>query len=61
VSAYYYLKIVRAMLLEEPEGSSATPTSAGVAIYLTLLAAALFAAGIVWDPLMRAAQHAAIR
>jgi NADH-quinone oxidoreductase subunit N len=60
VSAYYYLKIARAMLLEEPAVSStARPIAPGAAFYLTLLAAALFAAGIVWNPLVRAAEHAA--
>jgi NADH-quinone oxidoreductase subunit N len=62
VSAYYYLKIVRVMLLEEPEVSpeaTAPGMSAGVAFYLTLLAAALFAAGVVWNPLVRVAEQAA--
>jgi NADH-quinone oxidoreductase subunit N len=61
VSAYYYLRVARVMLLEEP--TNETPTSKGVspgaAFYLTLLAAALFAAGIVWNPLVRAAEAAA--
>ncbi len=61
VSAYYYLKVVRVMLLEEPAESAsvtARPTSPGAAFYLTLLAAALFALGVVWNPLVRAAEQA---
>jgi NADH-quinone oxidoreductase subunit N len=62
VSAYYYLKVARVMLLEEPAG---TPTEAsrstppGVAFYLTLLAGALLAAGVVWNPLVKVAEQAA--
>jgi NADH-quinone oxidoreductase subunit N len=62
VSAYYYLKVVRAMILEEPEGSPPVATggpSPAAAFYLVLLAAALFALGVLWDPLTRAAEHAA--
>jgi NADH-quinone oxidoreductase subunit N len=60
VSAYYYLKIARAMLLEEPAVlGTARPTGPGASFYLTILAAALIAAGIVWNPLVRAAEHAA--
>jgi NADH-quinone oxidoreductase subunit N len=61
VSAYYYLKVVGAMLLEEPDrGLRAVPSlSAGAALYLTLLAVALFAAFILWNPLIRVAEHAA--
>jgi NADH-quinone oxidoreductase subunit N len=61
VSAYYYLKIARAMLLEEP--ASAEPVRSGLSpaasLYLTLIAAALFAAGLVWNPLVQAAEQAA--
>jgi NADH-quinone oxidoreductase subunit N len=62
VSAYYYLKVVRAMLLDDPElppdatGVAATP---GAAFYLSLLAALLVAGGVFWNPLVRAAERAA--
>lgn len=60
VSAYYYLKVARAMLLEEPDGSSpAQRTQPGIVIYLGLLAAALFVLGIIWNPLVQAAERAA--
>jgi NADH-quinone oxidoreductase subunit N len=59
VSAYYYLKIVRAMLLEEAEPtvlaheetSAAGPTMAP-SLFLVALVAFLVAAGVMWDPLM---------
>lgn len=51
VSAYYYLKVVRAMLLEDPEGGS-VPSSVGSVVLLVALVAFLFAAGVVWDPLI---------
>ena len=49
------------MLLEEPTGAEieAPALSFGAAFYLSLLAAALFAVGIVWNPLIRAAEQAA--
>ena len=59
VSAYFYLKVVRAMVLESPDGAPATrPTGAAARAYLTLLAALLVALGVVWDPLTRAADKA---
>jgi NADH-quinone oxidoreductase subunit N len=59
VSAYYYLKVARVMLLEEPEGAStAQSTSPGVTIYLTLLVLFLFAAGIAWNPLAAMVERA---
>jgi NADH-quinone oxidoreductase subunit N len=58
VSAYYYLKIVRAMLLEDPEGG-ALPSSAGSVALLIALVAFLFAAGVVWDPLTGETMRAA--
>jgi NADH-quinone oxidoreductase subunit N len=61
VSAYYYLKVVRAMLLEEPvEGAKVeSRTSVGAALVLVALVAFLVAAGVVWDPLMNEAARAA--
>ena len=64
VSAYYYLKVVRAMLLEDPVGGPQT-NSPGAVLFLIALVAFLFAAGIVWDPLLnetlRAASAFAVR
>lgn len=50
-SAYYYLKVVRMMLLEEPQSAGPVIHSPVASLYLIVLAAALFAAGIVWNPL----------
>lgn len=58
-SAYYYLKVVRMMLLEEGVPGEPRATSPAAAFYLTFLAAALFLIGIIWNPLVRAAEHAA--
>jgi NADH-quinone oxidoreductase subunit N len=57
ISAYYYLRIARMMLLEEPDGPVQS-TSPGVTTYLALLAAALFAAGIAWNPLVALVERA---
>jgi NADH-quinone oxidoreductase subunit N len=59
VSAYYYLKIGRAMLLDEPTDPTPIKTSPAAASYLVVLTLALFALGILWNPLMDAAKHAA--
>ena len=60
VSAYYYLRVVRAMLLDEPEspGIAIPGLGAGAWLYLVGLAALLVAAGVVWNPLTTAATHA---
>lgn len=64
VSAYYYLKVARAMLLDEPVGEPQTNTPAA-ALFLIALVAFLVAAGVVWDPLtaetLRAASAFAVR
>lgn len=59
VSAYYYLKVVRAMLLEEPTDATPVRTSFAAALYLAALAFALLALGVLWDPLTGAAGVAA--
>ncbi len=65
VSAYYYLKVARAMLLEDalltapPEAHVADKTSVGAAIFLVALCAFLLAAGVVWEPLMAETLRAA--
>jgi NADH-quinone oxidoreductase subunit N len=51
VSAYYYLKVVRAMLLDEPDTVTPVPLSLPGALFLVALVAFLIAAGVVWDPL----------
>ena len=54
VSAYYYLKVVRAMLLDDPDVSVSREPQASVpaTLFLVVLMAFLLAAGVVWDPLM---------
>jgi NADH-quinone oxidoreductase subunit N len=60
VSAYYYLKVASAMLLEEPDGPAPRPGNApGAVVFLAVLGAFLFAAGVVWDPLMGETSRAA--
>lgn len=61
VSAYYYLKVAHAMLLDDAEKptSGEPKASAGAALFLVVLCAFLFAAGVVWDPLMSEAARAA--
>ena len=66
VSAYYYLKVVRMMVLEgEPSppvatgGLSATgKLSPAASTYLVVLAALLVALGVIWNPLTTAADRA---
>ncbi|HJZ89751.1 MAG TPA: NADH-quinone oxidoreductase subunit N [Gemmataceae bacterium] len=60
VSAGYYLKIVRAMTLEDPpEGAGPISVPAGGRVLVALLAGMVIAAGVLWDPLTRAADRAA--
>jgi NADH-quinone oxidoreductase subunit N len=60
VSAYYYLKVARMMLLEDPAPGTAVPgLSPAASFYLVALAAALFALGIVWNPLTELTERAA--
>lgn len=70
VSAYYYLKVVRIMLLDSPVEENASTASHGngsgglrigpfTAAYLVVLSTALVALGIVWNPLANAAVRAA--
>lgn len=61
LSAYYYLKVVREMVLEEPAipaGASAG-LGAGASAYLAGMAALVVALGVVWNPLTAAADRAA--
>lgn len=60
LSAYYYLRIVRAMLLEDDPNPEVTcSVGAKAAVYLTTLAALLLAAGIIWNPITTATDKAA--
>lgn len=53
VSAYYYLKVARAMLLDEPdEGGAPARCSPAAGLFLVALVAFLVAAGVVWEPLL---------
>jgi NADH-quinone oxidoreductase subunit N len=60
ISAGYYLRVVRAMTLDDPVGDP-TPirVPVGGRVLVALLAALVLAAGILWDPLTRAADRAA--
>ncbi len=62
VSAYYYLKIARAMLLDDAEEPVCREpqASANAGLFLVALCAFLFATGVVWDPLMSETAKAAI-
>jgi NADH-quinone oxidoreductase subunit N len=59
-SAYYYLKVVGAMLLDEPQ-SPAPAQGRGpmVEVFLLVLVAFLFAAFLEWDALMAETRRAA--
>ncbi|HEY1186513.1 MAG TPA: NADH-quinone oxidoreductase subunit N, partial [Gemmata sp.] len=60
VSAYYYLKVARAMLLDDPEaGTPPVKCSAGAGLLLVALVAVLVAGGVVWNPLMGETARAA--
>ena len=69
LSAYYYLRVVRAMLLESPGGDAAHANGTGTvtemkvgpfsSLYLSFLVFVLFFLGIVWNPLTNFAEQAA--
>jgi NADH-quinone oxidoreductase subunit N len=60
ISAGYYLKVVRAMTLDEPVGDGEPiRVPVGGQVLVALLAGLVLAAGILWDPLTRAAGQAA--
>ncbi|MDB5310023.1 MAG: nuoN 2 [Gemmataceae bacterium] len=81
ISAYYYLRVVRAMILDAPGSTVSSPKSGAVdpvpvspdlgpansgpatpyaaSVYLTVLAALLVAAGVVWNPITAATDRAA--
>ena len=57
VSAGYYLKIVRAMIFEEPDEASPISAPIGGQVLVSMLAVLVVAAGIFWDPLTRLADR----
>lgn len=61
VSAYFYLKVARAMLLDDAEESvgGAPKSGIGAVLFLVALVAYLFAAGVVWEPLSALTEAAA--
>ncbi|MCS6863989.1 MAG: NADH-quinone oxidoreductase subunit N [Gemmataceae bacterium] len=59
LSAYYYLRVARAMLLEEPTSPESLPTHPGIIILCGVLVVALIAAGVVWEPLIGVTNSAA--
>lgn len=58
-SAYYYLKIARAALLEDAPQSAPVRVSLLASVFLVGLVAALVFAGVVWEPLMGECARAA--
>jgi NADH-quinone oxidoreductase subunit N len=67
LSAVYYLKVIKVMILdktiEEVEGRPAVPLAipAGAAFYGTILAAMIFVIGIAWNPLAQASDEGVSR
>jgi NADH-quinone oxidoreductase subunit N len=60
ISAGYYLKVVRAMTLDDPVGDAGPiRVPVGGRVLVALLAGLVLAAGLLWDPLTRAAEQAA--
>lgn len=53
VSAGYYLKVLRTIMLEEPSDEAPIRLPIGGTLLVSLLAAMVVAAGILWDPLTR--------
>jgi NADH-quinone oxidoreductase subunit N len=62
VSLYYYLKVVKAMILERPEGRIVEgPTvfdSKSSLVFMTLLVVPNFVLGLFWEPVIRVAKQA---
>jgi len=59
LSAYYYLRIVREMLLEgDPTATTTAIRNPAASAYLTFMAAVLVALGVVWNPLVGATERA---
>jgi NADH-quinone oxidoreductase subunit N len=58
ISAGYYLRIVRTMVLDDAGDLPAIPVSLGTRVFVTLMAALIIVAGILWDPITRASRMA---
>ena len=60
ISAAYYLRILRIMVLDAPaEGAPTLKAGAGFSLYSVLLAGLVIVAGILWNPLVEAGRRAA--
>jgi NADH-quinone oxidoreductase subunit N len=59
ISAAYYLKILRVMVLDSPPEPEAPPlrTAAGTELFVSVLAGFVIAAGMLWNPLTKAASR----
>jgi NADH-quinone oxidoreductase subunit N len=53
VSAGYYLKILRAMMLDEPTEDGVLRVSIGGRLLVILLTGLVILGGILWDPITR--------
>jgi NADH:ubiquinone oxidoreductase subunit 2 (subunit N) len=58
-SAYYYLKIARAALLEDAPQSAPVRVSLLASVFLVASVGSLVFAGVVWEPLMAECGRAA--
>ncbi len=58
ISAGYYLKLLRIMVLDEPHDTPIRPVSARQTGYVLLLAGIVVVAGILWNPLEKASRKA---
>jgi NADH-quinone oxidoreductase subunit N len=59
LSAGYYLRVIRAMTLDDPTDETPIRVPFGGQVLIGLLTALVLAAGILWDPLTKAADQAA--
>jgi len=58
VSAGYYLKVLRVMILEAPGDQNVKPIRSGPVLFVMGLAGLTLLAGLFWDPLAHAANQA---
>jgi NADH-quinone oxidoreductase subunit N len=59
ISAGYYLRVVRAMTLDDPVDSAPIRVPTGGQVLVILLAGLVVIVGLFWDPLMRTAERGA--
>src|SRR5207237_10238229 len=65
VSLFYYIKVLKVMILDKPEGEAAgqaaapLPVPLGSAIYASSLALVVLAVGIFWGPFAEASDRGA--